>query len=279
MQTVSLILQRVIPVGPAFEINKSLSHMVLAVFAIISPYFMNPSSVSWRAPLRDFQQRSQDVLFLLNKHGISGDIGMTNEEIILARDILTRVNSYVDLVSNAALVDHEGFRKFANGLAPFIERCMRRAAEAHAEDTIRALKKLKSELGDEEWRKTYVIIPTVWPVSLYNIRLQALEKVMPFEQIKTQVLIVEGTTSEEQARTTLGRIVADRAVAELVWGGMDDKSMKDHLFSLQTRRDLLSSAAQEQLKSVCTPSKQNCPFTGRGGGTDGWNAPATLLRM
>lgn len=260
-----------------------MSHVVLGIFSIISPYFMNPESISWRTPLRQFREKCHEALVLLGVRGNAVDENIAEGDRSLIKDILRRSISYIDQVSRRNSVDHEGYRRFANDLAPLIEKSMILAAKAHAEDTIVAFQKLKEELGEEEWRRAFVIIPTIWPVSLYNIRLQALEKVMSFEQIKSQVIIVEGVVSEAQAKVTLGRILADRAVAELVWGGLEDESMRDHLFSLQTRRDLLSSLSREELNDVCKPTKLNCPFAGRSGKDRSGSRlesrmPATMLR-
>jgi hypothetical protein len=64
---------------------------------------------------------------------------------------------------------------------------MDKSAEAHVNATIPALQQLKAEMGDELWRKTYVLIPTVWPVALYNLRMQMFQQVMDFKQLSEQV--------------------------------------------------------------------------------------------
>jgi len=84
-----------------------------------------------------------------------------------------------------------------------------------------------------------------------------------------QVLIAEGAKDETDARTTLGRIVNDRALAQLVFGGTKGgENMKDHLFSLSTKRDLVSTADQNAIDRWCNdrdktapPSEPRCPFS------------------
>jgi len=140
--------------------------------------------------------------------------------------MLEKVDEYIQKSLKSNSVHYMKFHDFATSVAPLIDVSMEAAAKAHVTGTPPALRRLKEEMGDELWRKTYVIIPTVWPVSLYKIRLQMFRKLMDFNQIKQQVLIVEGVRTEEDARSTLGRIVADRALALLVFGGPDGKRIR-----------------------------------------------------
>lgn len=159
-------------------------------------------------------------------------------------------------------VEESTYVAFANRLAPYIDSCMQRAARHQAQTILPVLKKWKTELGDD-WKNTFAVIPTVWPVSKINVRLQMLEQVMDFEQMKNKVLVVEGARNDDEALTTLGRIVADRALALLVFGGIEDDNARDHAFSLSTRRDILSSHAGSAIKANCQKTSKlgnNCPM-------------------
>jgi len=220
--------------------------MVLGIFSIVSPYFRtSASSINWKPQLQNFDNLVNAALYALPWSGLPA------KDQLHIQTMLHMVHEYIGQALDTSSVNYKKFHEFATALAPWIDKSMQVAAKAHVTSTLPALQQLKAEMGDELWRKTYVLIPTVWPVSLYNIRLQMFRKVMDFEQIKQQVLIVEGARTEEDARTTLGRIVADRALALLVFGGREEDSMKDHVFSLSTRRDLLSSAEEDAAGRWC----------------------------
>jgi hypothetical protein len=62
-------------------------------------------------------------------------------------------------------------------------------------------------------------------------------------------------------------VINDRALAQLVFGGTPGENMKDHLFSLSTKRDLVSSADQEAIDRWCEDRKidpkpeSRCPMS------------------
>lgn len=127
---------------------------------------------------------------------------------------------------------------------------MKKAAEYQVNGTIPALLALKRELGDE-WENTYVIIPTVWPVAKINTRLQVFSKVMSIKQMKERILIIEGAKGEDDAQIQLGRIISDRTLAQLAWGGSTDKDSLDHIYSLSTKRDLLCTFTERAMDIFC----------------------------
>ena len=52
------------------------------------------------------------------------------------------------------------------------KECMQLATKEQADANVKALLKWKDRLGPKLWREMYVIIPTVWPMSRTNTRLE-----------------------------------------------------------------------------------------------------------
>ena len=122
------------------------------------------------------------------------------------------------------------------------------AARLQVHAAIPELLKWKQRLG-EKWRDLYVLIPTVWPVAGRNPRQQIFEKIMDQERIKTHIIMVEGAKDKDDALTTLGRIVADRTIAHLVFGTRTPAA-RSMLCALSTRRDIVSDACEVALKEA-----------------------------
>jgi hypothetical protein len=243
-------MRRIVPVGPAFEIHKCLSHMLLGVYTVVAPYFRAGLSTSWIPKLSELASKVESAQITLPASGLSPS------DQHHARYMFNLTTSYISDTIKARRVDLKLYKKFANTMAPKIQISMDIAATAHVNATIPALQQLKAEMGPELWSKTYVVIPTVWPVALYNLRLQMFQQVMDLQQLSEQVLIAEGAKNEDDALTTLGRIVNDRSLAQLAFGGMPGDDMKDHLFSLSTKRDLVSSADQAAIDRYCKDTRE-----------------------
>lgn len=168
-------MKRIVPVSSTFELHKSLSHIVLGLFSILAPYFRAGTSSNWKPALSDFSARVSDAMVALP------NAELPQKEKKHCRDILALTSKFIRNITKDGNITAERFHEFGNEMAPLIDKSMELAAKAHVQATIPALKQLKTEMGETEWKKTYVIIPTVWPVSMYNIRLQMFRKVMDFK--------------------------------------------------------------------------------------------------
>ncbi len=221
--------------------------MALGLFATVSPYFRSPDSRNWRPAVTAYQNRVLDAITALDNLQ-SNELSQEDQDH--ARKMLKMVNAYLKNCLTSNSVDVAEYTEYSKKFAPYINTSMRNASRLQVDATLPALRKWKEELGDE-WEKTFVIIPTVWPVSQLNTRLQMFEKLMTFKHFREKVLVVEGARSEDDARTTLGRVTADRALAQLVFADSGGMNNRDHVYSLSTRRDLMSTATARALKEFC----------------------------
>jgi hypothetical protein len=98
----------------------------------------------------------------------------------------------------------------------------------------------------EKWKDVYALIPTIWPVSGINPRLQVLSQLMSPEQVKTQVLMLENGGTLQDKRATLGRIVGDRAAAFLILNTKTE-SQRRLTFALSTKQDLLANSCADAI--------------------------------
>ena len=76
---------------------------------------------------------------------------------------------YLQECFNGKNVNKENFMIYCQQMSPSITVCMQQAAYVQVESAKPILESWKKELG-EEWKKTYVLIPCVWPVSGVNPR-------------------------------------------------------------------------------------------------------------
>ena len=113
------------------------------------------------------------------------------------------------------------------------------AATLQVQALLPHLNKWKQDLG-EKWKDVYALIPTIWPVSAINPRMQVLAQLMPPEQVKNQVLLLENGGTFLEKRATLGRIVGDRAAAQLILNTKTE-AQRRFTFALSTKQDLLAN--------------------------------------
>ena len=234
--------ERIVPVSREYEMHKCLSHIPLGIFAIIAPYFNNPQSQEWINPLQRFQSMVEAAQQALN------NASLDTKTINHNKAMLTLAAEYLSACLAKKNANHNDFIIFSEQIFPFIEESTFNAARLQVQDTIPELLKWKQKLG-KKWRDLYVVIPTVWPVSGRNPRQQIFEKIMDQERIKTHIIMLEGVKNKDEALTSLGRIVADRTVARLVFGTRTATS-RSMVCALSTPRDIVSDACEAALKEI-----------------------------
>lgn len=102
---------------------------------------------------------------------------------------------------------------------PRIKRCMIEATTLQANLCIRQIIDWRDNtLTKEEWKELYVVIPTVWAVDKENPRKEMFRQLMFPGRAETHLITSEYPRNHEEARTLLGRIVADRSIGRFVFG-------------------------------------------------------------
>lgn len=233
--------RRIAPAPPVYELYKALSHMALGVFAQVSPYFRTPAAAGWREPLEDYRRVVRQGM---NDAALAEDLPADVRQH--AADMLGLVDGYCSRCLEAGRVDVAAYMEFTRALLPLIQKSVMNASRLQAHAALPELQRWKQELGPKLWREVYVLIPTVWPVSGRNPREQMFEMLLDADRVATHIIKAEGAKDIEEARTTLGRVIGDRTVAQLVFG-TESADSRNLVSALSTPRDIVTSACDDAL--------------------------------
>lgn len=243
------------PTPVQYEQNKNLAHLPMNIFTIISPFFKNPKSPMWQDKLKQLQGVISTNLQMLSSisstegrpwiSSVFCDENLTFDD---HKSMLSLALDYINRCFNSKSVDIIGYKNFTEHYLPYTAKALTCASQIQSKAAMIELKKWRSSLGAKEWREVYVIIPVIWPVARMNPRQLIFEQLLDKDRIKTHIIKAEGAMSIEEARTTSGRVIADRTMAHFVFGYKKPEHV-DFNLALSTRRDLVASKAQEYLNS------------------------------
>lgn len=240
------------PSPSSYELNKDLSHISVGIFAIISPFFNNPTSPMWHDKLREYQTYLQNSLKFFDgiaqaptSYSVNCDQNLSNQEQI---QMLTIANNYITNCFKNNSVDYHEYLKFAEDSKKLIHKAVKCSAKIQVMSTIRQLKIWKEQLG-EEWDDLYVLIPVIWPVARTNPRRQIIELFMSEEKRMTNIIMAEGAKTIHEARELLGRVISDRTMSEMVYKHDNPKNIEQNV-ALSTRTDMVTPSTEEVLNEI-----------------------------
>ncbi len=231
------------PTHQSYELLKSLAHQPLAAFSILSPYFSNPHADSWLGPIRAMQEKVHAAQRALSH---SDKSTLSKSQSVLANEMLDHTDQYISSIIQARSVSETGFKTYTGKMRPNIRQCMDAAADIQMSSCMDALKKWKDMLGAVEWRKLYVVVTTIWPVSEYSPRWQLFRTLMDDDKIGNHLLTAEGVKTTEEARDFLGRIVADRYAARLILEANDTRGCR-MVQAISSKTDVVADSAYAAL--------------------------------
>ena len=281
-----------------YEVYKSCSHIFMGLSIEIGPYLDNKSCSSndgmiqdapWRSSLTKFVQ--QVKVFrqsLINatkvETSLVGDMNNlaiqeekkddeANISEILDKDglppqemrecmneMLTSVINYCEDCLSTGVLDTSKWEQINKENFPRIKQCMTASTKAQADACVRQLVSWRDMLGPVEWRELYCVIPTVWAVGAENPRKTMMRQLMDEDRIDTHIITSEYPRNHAEARTLLGRVVADRAIGRLVFGD-ETKDQRVKTMGLSSEVDVVQddalSAIWEAIKSNGCPIRRN----------------------
>ena len=276
-----------------YEVYKSCSHIFMGLSVEIGPYLDNKSYSSndgmiqdapWRSSLTKFVQQvkvfRQSLInaakvetslvddMLANQEEKKDDEAngsdTTNNNDGLPplemrecmNDMLTSVISYCEGCISTGILDTAKWEQINQENFPRIKQLMKAATKAQADACVRQLISWKDMLGPSEWRELYCVIPTVWAVGAENPRKTMMRQLMDKDRIDTHIITSEYPRNHAEARTLLGRVVADRDIGRLVFGD-ETKEQRIKTMGLSSEVDVVQD---DSLLAIWEAIKSNgCP--------------------
>jgi len=280
-----------------YEVYKSCSHIFMGLSIVIGPYLDNKSYSSnsemtedapWRSSLTKFVQQVKvfrqslinaakvetslvdDMNNLAiqeekkddeaNSSDISNKGGLPPLEMRECMNkMLSSVIDYCEGCLSTGILDISKWEQLNQENFPRIKQSMKAATNAQADACVRQLISWRDMLGPIEWRELHCIIPTVWAVGAENPRKTMMRQLMDKDRIDTHIITSEYPRNHTEARTLLGRVVADRAIGRFVFGD-ETKDQRIKTMGLSSEVDVVQDdslvAIWEAIKSNGCPVRQ-----------------------
>ncbi|MDQ0390415.1 hypothetical protein [Labrys monachus] len=246
-------------VGHIYDVTKAISHIPLGIFSIISGYGEYPSFGQWTPALQSY--RDQIIKVRDTKNYISG---MNLEDKINTDVMIAATLDFIGKIVSQKSFTYAEFATYARSIGDMILYCQNRAAKNQVEVMTNVLTGWKAMIGDEAWDKMYVIIGAIWTLTQENAHELIIKALMKPELRETHVVVSEAVPDLESAQTLMGRIIGDRIMAELVFDAKANTAFAQDIYSLSTRRDLLSQAVEAVVGDVArAPAAIACPHLRR----------------
>ena len=244
-------------VGQIYDVMKAISHIPLGIFSIISGYEEYSKEGQWVPALRAYKQ------YIVNVQKTKNNIiSLGHEDKIWTDAMLMSSLDFVEAITKSTNFTFDEFATYARGLGDAIYYCQNRAAKNQVEVMEGVLKGWKEMVGEDKWKKLYVIIGAVWTLTQENAHELIIKSLMDEDVRETHVVVSEAVPDLETAQALMGRIVGDRVMAELVFDWEAIPAFAQDIYSLSTRRDLLSQAVEKVLDgrtAGTAGSSMGCP--------------------
>ena len=194
-----------------YETYKSFSHVLIGMHSVLSPYFKNPKATAWTITLKH----------ILDRVIIAHEAVCAHPDATLRSHLQPLLELYVDFMKERLATRHSTldlWLAMTEKAFPLVAASVNYAVSMQCQEVLPALLKWKEELGPEEWAKLYVVIPTVWPVSLNSPREILFRQIMDPRFVDTHIIKSDYPRNVEEARSLVGRVVGDRAMGTFSFG-------------------------------------------------------------
>lgn len=237
------------PVPRSYEIVKSVSHIPLGIWSIISRYAEYPKGGDWIEPLDHYHQTLTKALHSLE------DLKLEKEVEKQLKSVLKKTSAFCEKCVASKTFTMKGYEKISKAINPELVFLQSYAADIQVSSFTETLKKWRELVGKKEWEKLFVVVSAQWTLSTENVHQLIIANMMSSERLAAQNIFVTSRPLEniEEARALCGRIVGDRVMATQTFS-TGTKRGKENIYSLSTSRDLISKAAEEsidKLKGLC----------------------------
>lgn len=239
-------------VAPIYDQTKAIAHIPLGIFSIMSAYTDYSAFGQWKPALQAYH----DKVVAVRDSFASLDI--KDSDVTQACESILKISiAFMEgLLKGTTTFSFVLFQNYAHSLNYNIGILQTAAAKNQIEVMSKVLTGWKAMLGDK-WDKLYVVVSAIWTLSQESAHELIIKSFMKPALRETNVIVSEAVGTLELARTLLGRIIGDRIMAALVFDVNLGKDFAEDIYSLSTRRDLLSQAIEKQLSPDAT--KAACP--------------------
>lgn len=239
------------PVHPLYELMKVANHLVLGVFVIVEPYLERDTvrRLRYLDDLTHFKTEMDVALKTLRSLKSAEEVNALFVETrykTLTESVLQRSVDYCQSVIDAKRVDTDEFARYSEQIKPAVREGMSVATELQTKGVVSMLLRWKTMLSADEWRRLYVIIPTVWVTHMNNPREQLFRAVMDQTNVSTHIITAMNLNSIYEARLLVGRIVHDRMMSRCIFGTSDRWSRRK-CQGLGSQTDSLGDYARDSI--------------------------------
>jgi hypothetical protein len=206
-------VQAVEPVPATYQKVKSVSHTLLAIFAIVSPYFENSETGQWRSDASAFNQSMTEALATLDQDEMPAEV----EED--CRLILEGGIAFLDKILKKGTCTANEYSTYAKSLLPLVNKNIMLAGKLQVDHFVKVVRRWRTEMGEEEWSRLYTVVNSAWAMRRENVHFQILAQMMGRDAVNTRLIMAEtvNDVTEDDLLTLLGRIVNDRSLSILVF--------------------------------------------------------------
>jgi hypothetical protein len=239
------VRETVSPVGPNFELCKSIAHIPLGIYSMLAPYLRGARPVGWQLQILNFRNVITNALNQLS----AAELPPQAEQS--CRTIINGAAQFLDGAIGTQAFSIESFERFTGQIQDAIQNNMRFAVQAQLDGVLPLLRRWRSQLGPVKWKQLYAVVMAIWTTQERNQNWLLLKSMMDPETVDNHLITISTAAPEENtvavALENLARIVQDNLAASMVFS-TGSKFDVDHATSLVGTDDLLAGTIEEMLK-------------------------------
>jgi hypothetical protein len=239
------VTETVSPVGPNFEMCKSIAHIPLGIYSMLAPLLSGARPVDWQQPILGFRKVITNALDHLKTAELPPEVEKS------CRTIIEAGAKFLDDTIRDQTFSIASFERFTSPIQDAIQTNMRCAVQAQLDGVLGLLRRWRAQLGPVKWKQVYAVVMAIWTTEVRNQNWLLLKAMMEPEMVDSHLITLVTAAPEENtvqvALENLARIVQDNIAASLVFSAPTKFSI-DQGNALIGPDDLLAGTIEQMLK-------------------------------